>query len=377
MSSPSQTQSQSNSSSVISDSNESRRVSGFKNKTFKVLLGATMTIQFFHLLPNFRSLHHLRDQLQDNVDNVHQQQQYKLQQEEGISFAVAGFPKCGTTFLLQMLGQHPEIVMPQTEFCDLVKKDGVNRTRLLLQDMMKQSSPKPLKYGIKCPAMVRDTNAIETLTKMSDDTRLIVGLRHPVLFFASFYNFRVWGHYKFNHTTPILSPFKLTDGSEKTFHNAHVAHARFDNFLMQLAKVPLSKSELHRMLNSDNVWKKRISPNPFQIFIYTDDQLQHGNTSQFARDLQHFLGLETPLPDLNSEPRANDGSSRPTFPETINICDAKFEGIRSKLLQHGKESSKWISEKFIESKDVTVSDKKFFIESLRTWGDDPCALVTT
>ena len=290
-----------------------------------------------------------------------------------ISFAVAGFPKCGTTFLLNVLGQHPEIVMPSTEFCDVQKGDGVKRTRLIMKEMMQQSSPNALKFGIKCPNMVRNTNAIERLNEMSDDTRLIIGLRHPVLFFQSFYNFRVRDHYIKNRTTPILSPFKLTNGSKKTFDDVHVAHARFDTFLMQFAKVPLTDSELNRMMNSGNMFPKRISPNPFQIFIYTAEQMQHGNTSQFGSDLQHFLGLESPLPDLKSEPPKNTGSEHGTFPETINICDAQFEGIRKELLLYGKKSSKWISEKFIGSKDVTVSDKKFFIKTLKSWGDDPCA----
>jgi hypothetical protein len=179
-------------------------------------------------------------------------------------------------------------------------------------------------------------------------------------------------HYHRNRTTPIPSPFELTDGNEKTFNDVHVAYARYDIFLMQLAKVPLNPSELNRMMSSDEVWPKRISPNPFQIFIYTDTQLKQGNTSQFSIDLQHFLKLELPLPDMKSQQRANVGASHP-FPETINICDAQFDDIRNELLQYGKESSRWISEKFIESKDVTVSDKTFFIETLRTWGDDPCA----
>lgn len=299
---------------------------------------------------------------------------------------MTGFPKAGTTFLLKLLGQHPEIVMPEQEFCMLHRQDGVNKTQLLLKEMMtmqqqpsssssKEEEPHHynIKYGIKCPTMVRNTNAIDNLAEMSDTTRLIIGLRHPVLFFQSFYNYRVMEHYQRNRTTPIPSPLELTDGSTTTFNDVHVAYARYDIFLMQLAKVPLNPSELNRMMRSDKVWPKRISPNPFQIFIYTDTQLKQGNTAQFSIDLQHFLGLELPLPDIKSQQRANAASEWHPFPETIDICDAEFEDIRNELLQHGKESSQWISEKFIESKDVTVSDKTFFIESLRTWGDDPCA----
>ncbi len=354
----------------------------FKNKAFRVLLGATLPLIFL-LLSNFRSLLFLDHLLPDDDDNNVHQQQYQVNHHDGgLSFAVVGFPKAGTSFLLKVLGQHPEIVMPKQEFCNLHQKDGANKTQLLLKEMMTMQQQQPsssskeeeprhynIKYGIKCPTMVRNTNAIDNLAEMSNTTRLIIGLRHPVLFFQSFYNYRVMEHYHRNRTTPIPSPLELTDGSEKTFNDVHVAYARYDIFLMQLAKVPLNPSELNRMMRSDQVWPKRISPNPFQIFIYTDTQLKQGNTSI---DLKHFLGLELPLPDMKSQQKANVGASHP-FPETINICDAQFDNIRNELLQYGKESSRWISEKFIESKDVTVSDKTFFIESLRTWGDDPCA----
>ena len=62
-----------------------------------------------------------------------------------------------------------------------------------------------------------------------------------------------------------------------------------------------------------------------------------------------------------------------TFNETINICDEKYSTIRSELTRQGKEASKWISEKFITSPDVVVSDALFFKSALREWANDPCA----
>lgn len=162
--------------------------------------------------------------MQDDDDNNVHQQQHELHHQDGLSFAVAGFPKTGTTFLLKMLGQHPEIVMPEQEFCAVHHVvHGVNRTQLLLKEMMtmqqqpsssssKEEEPHHynIKYGIKCPTMVRNPSAIDNLAKMSDTTRLIIGLRHQVLFFQSFYNFRVMEHYHRNRTTPI-SPLELTE----------------------------------------------------------------------------------------------------------------------------------------------------------------------
>ena len=110
-----------------------------------------------------------------------------------LDFAVVGFPKTGTTFLLNILKIHPQIVMPPKEFCQIHHVDGDNRTMAWLENASSSSqsnSGLPLKYGIKCPTMIRATNAIDNLVKMSDQTRLVVGVRHPVRWFQSFYNYR-------------------------------------------------------------------------------------------------------------------------------------------------------------------------------------------
>ena len=104
----------------------------------------------------------------------------------GWIFAVAGFPKTGTTFLLRLLESHPEIVMPSEEFCEIQHGDGDVRTMDWLRSfafLAGELSTLPLKYGIKCPGMVRNINAIDNLLKMSEDTRLVIGLRHPILWF--------------------------------------------------------------------------------------------------------------------------------------------------------------------------------------------------
>ena len=106
-----------------------------------------------------------------------------------LDFAIIGFPKTGTSFLLEVLGAHPEITMPPKEFCAIHHADGDNELSGWIEN---QSAYQPYgqKYGIKCPTMIRVTNAIENLMKVSDETRLVVGVRHPVLWFQSFYNYR-------------------------------------------------------------------------------------------------------------------------------------------------------------------------------------------
>jgi hypothetical protein len=120
-------------------------------------------------------------------------------------------------------------------------------------------------------------------------------------------------------------------------------------------------------------WAKRVSPNPYKVFIYTPEQLGDKNATrqeQFRKDLQDFLRLEAPLANFDDAPKVN--SNHVTYPEYIDICDPKFTHIKNTLLEAGKGSKDWILSKFVKSNDVIVSEMEFFTENVRTWSVDPC-----
>lgn len=104
-----------------------------------------------------------------------------------LDFAILGFPKTGSSFLTYALNEHPRVVMPPDgtapfEFCQIHRPAGHEELRGWLRNASMTEST-PMKHGIKCPTMVRAVNAIENLMKVSSQTRLIVGVRHPVLWF--------------------------------------------------------------------------------------------------------------------------------------------------------------------------------------------------
>lgn len=102
-------------------------------------------------------------------------------------FGVIGFPKTGTTFLLDALRMHPEVFMPGVgEVCDMDNWFPMmsNASR------PSQSRLAPIRIGFKCPTMLRSTYGIESLMKIAKQTRLVMGVRHPVTYFESFYNYR-------------------------------------------------------------------------------------------------------------------------------------------------------------------------------------------
>lgn len=92
--------------------------------------------------------------------------------------------KTGTSFLMSLFAKHPEITMPEKEFCELPAVPD-NLTRFIQETHDKVSLAKSTrqKTGIKCPTIIKDAYQIESLMKLSSDTRLIVGVRHPVLWF--------------------------------------------------------------------------------------------------------------------------------------------------------------------------------------------------
>eukprot|EP00956_Cyclotella_meneghiniana_P018783 scaffold31616_cov23-Cyclotella_meneghiniana.AAC.2 len=111
-----------------------------------------------------------------------------------LNFAILGFPKTGSSFLTYALNTHPQVIMPPDgtapyEFCQIHRKEGhLELLDWLLQLQKKNAtdsseSTTKIKHGIKCPTMVRAVNAIENLMKVSKRTKLVVGVRHPVLWF--------------------------------------------------------------------------------------------------------------------------------------------------------------------------------------------------
>ena len=333
-----------------------------------------------------------------NNDNKHSHQNDNIYEKLGgddtdtellppIDFAIVGFPKTGTSTLLNALRRHPEVAMPAREFCQIHQEGGDKSWH----DWVRKQKPKWIqrsntktktmsihnkKFGIKCPAMVRLPSATENLVKISNNTHLIIGLRHPILWFQSFYNYRVWEHFEYNMTRMEIIPYprELTSGG-KHWRVVSTALARFEDYLQQLDKVDLTPDEMNEMLYGEKFWPRRLVPNTYKIFMYVDEQLNDKDTIrrvQLQRDLQEFLGLQTPILDFGT---IKSNANTDYYKEYIDICDSQYSSIRSELLEQAKKTSAWIRNKFIESEDVVVSDKEHFLSILSSWNEDPCEAI--
>ena len=114
-----------------------------------------------------------------------------------LDYAIVGFAKTGSTSVLRHLSEITNSL--SKEHCDLV----INNSGQLLKDLYEDHTRR-LKQtkrsggeledrlrGVKCPQDLSSDNSIINYAKYFSGTKLIIGIRHPVLWFESLYNFRV------------------------------------------------------------------------------------------------------------------------------------------------------------------------------------------
>jgi len=190
--------------------------------------------------------------------------------------------------------------------------------------------------------------------------------RHPVLWFESFYNFRVRHNYSMPPAETLLGKRKHGD------HDVCTDESKFHLHLDNLGKTARTSEEMKLLSWDPNDKEKHKLPkmkNP--VFLYEINQLHDENRTRadlYRSDLKTFLGLKEDL-----RPIALDKSTTSDKTKAINICDAKYRFVRAELMKNAVEASKWIRTYFLQSPDVSVSSPEHFVELLKDWLVDPCA----
>jgi hypothetical protein len=303
-----------------------------------------------------------------------------------LDFAIVGFPKAGTsTLMLYLQKQHKSIFMFDQERCEI----GYNQHVPLLADLYKnynynqdyqgQQPPQLRKMGIKCPRDLESSVALHNYKTFFPKTKFIVGLRHPILWFQSFYNFRITNDY-------IMPPPQQLIGRCKRAHQGVCTfRANFSNHLQQIE--PTRK-----------------------VFVYHVDQLKlqqdttnNNNTStitratRFRQDLQMFLELSEPLEDpmmwvQPGQTPASPQRARELKEKKINICDESYNELRRILLKQASHTATWMQTVWFHQSpqtttttgtgtgttapnlynNVHVSSPEYFHQLLNTWHVDPC-----
>jgi hypothetical protein len=324
-----------------------------------------------------------------------------------MDFAIIGHPKCGTTFLLRKwLGQHVEIVMPARETRVLSGSTGaMQMVQALypLQQLPVVPVPVPLpsaasgstsasgsnggphhpppmnvKRGYKNPAHILHPWALQHFETYWPESKLIIGVRHPVLWFESFYNYRL-------KRDVLPPPDSLVGACTNQTHDVCTDSANFHVHLATLGKTNLTEQERtlfdtqttmststfdhHHHPTVPRSPKNQLHlPNP--VFLYDVSQLAGSNvdiSETVRRDMQDYLGLQQPLPVL--EPASKHVAST----MDMDICLPEHDVLRTQLLQIAWQASEWITTYFLPLPDVTVPAPEHFRSVLlNDWRRDPC-----
>ena len=86
--------------------------------------------------------------------------------------------------------------------------------------------------------------------------------------------------------------------------------------------------------------------------------------------VRFLLALMYPEPTLT--PNHFGATSTKSFPETIDICNEKYNELRRQLLMDGRRSADWVLGEFVASPDVSVVNREHFVQSVQSWKIDPC-----
>jgi len=291
-----------------------------------------------------------------------------LRHAEELDFFIAGFPKCGTTTLLHAFRNHPETAIGDVEYCSLCCYNGGQEDESIIADLMSHldglTTSVSIKRGIKCPTGIKDALGVSRVVKYLPDTKIIIGMRHPVLFFQSYYNYRITEMHNKNQLESV-PPAETLIG--RKWKGVTTELARFELSLKQLMKTNLTDSEQEP---TAVVGIQKSS----KVFLYSIEQLDDENewrAKSFRKNLQTFLGLKRPFGPFTRE-NVNGHRTSLKYPEHINICDSEHNVLRSYFLFRARETQRWLREEFIASGDVVLGDREHFLALIDTWTRDPC-----
>lgn len=280
-----------------------------------------------------------------------------------MDFAIVGYPKTATSTKVRWLAKHSEIQMYDHEIYHMKDGQPANMVRTLYA----LPEGDQFKRGYKAPRDIHNPRALDSFTKYWPKTKFIVGLRHPVLWFESFYNFRI----RFNFTLP--SPGDLMGDCPPGAHNVCTEEIRYNDHLSLLGKTDRTDPEELKLLSPLLPRHRKLPKLENPVFLYEISQMHDSDESrsaQYRADLQQYLGLQEPLEPL-AESKESHGD-HPNKDLEIDICSPKLSSVHAELMQIARDSSIWIRNYFLQLPEVYVSSPDHFDELLENWMVDPC-----
>jgi hypothetical protein len=275
-----------------------------------------------------------------------------------LDFAIIGHPKTATTFTMEWLVSHPEIQMYEHELHSLQS----GKPAEFVSQMYALPAGNKYKRGYKAPNDIGNIEALGAIAEYWPDCKLVVGLRHPVSWFESFYNFRVRKNFPMPPAGSLIG--KCTANSKGVCTD----DARFHLHLNLLGKTNQTARE-KKLLQPFPSNVSKLAPMHNKVFLYELSQLydeDETRSHKYRRDLGNFLGLKHALPPIGSTHTSKNAKL------DLDICEERYRPLRQELMKIAKPASEWIREYFMQSPEVVISSPEFFNELLLEWMEDPC-----
>jgi hypothetical protein len=279
-----------------------------------------------------------------------------------LDFAIIAHPKTATTFTLHWLSSHDEIQMSRHEIHSLHQ----GKPAEFVSQMYSLPAGSKYKRGYKAPSDIVNAKALDAIAEYFPSCKLVVGLRHPVLWFESFYNFRVGAGYDM----PVGSSIGKCGAAG---HNVLCTdEARFHLHLNNLGKTNQTSPDEVKLLTPSlsKTSKPKVQPMRNQVFLYEISQLHDEDETRaytYRRELGNFLGLKRGLSPIVHRKHSRRNTTNP-----LDICEDQYRPLRKTLMNIARPASEWIRSYFMQSPEVVVSSPDYFNLLLLDWMEDPC-----
>jgi hypothetical protein len=218
--------------------------------------------------------------------------------------------------------------------------------------------------------------------------KLIIGIRHPVKWMESLYNFRVQN---LESDKVMPHPNKLIGNCKRGMFHACTNKGDFAFSLLKLGKQnyptyrlagPLEERIMARYPLA-NYNASSVPPMTNPVFLFDLSQLGDSNDTRkdiFRRDFTAFMGLNETLPPI---PHRIPGRMRNTNDQEwrdqlkIDICDDEYAPLRYRLMEHAVDASLLIRTVLLNNPTVVVSSRDHFVDVMKQWMVDPCSNAGT
>ena len=298
-----------------------------------------------------------------------------------LDFAIIGFGKCGTTAMLDWLKGHPQTQCIESEVWDMV----LGHPEAVVSKLYNLPPGRQYKRGYKSPREIVDSRVLRYHRTYFPATKLFVGIRSPIPWFESLYNFRVQ-NLSVKKTDSMPHPNALMGVCTRGMKNTCTEKGNFGLHLLRLGKQNVgglrpSTERAERILGLyKRKWFNATEVPPMENSVFLFDVAQLGDTNEtrsqlFRRDVQEYLGLDGELPPLaQNKPGKVWGPVVQAKKDKvrIRICDDEYAPLRQNLLTIARLNADYIRREFLDYPGVHYSSREYLDELLEGWMHDPC-----